>query len=131
MDSEIRENDGTAVVIIHEEALDLATCDAFIREMTPVVVRCPRIVIDLAEVAFIDSAGIGALAYLVRRLRERDGGLSLCGINDRIADTVALANLDRLADIYTTAGEAVAAPACAARQAAPYRPIHRETHCPF
>lgn len=115
MDIDIHENDGTAIVIIGEKALDLATADEFVLQVIPLVVRVPRVVIDLAGVTFIDSSGIGALAYLVRRLRERGGQLGLCGINDRIADTVALANLDQIADIYATAGEAVAASVCAAR----------------
>ena len=37
-----------------------------------------RLLIDLTDVTFIDSTGLGVLLHTVRRLRQRRGALAVC-----------------------------------------------------
>jgi anti-sigma B factor antagonist len=37
-----------------------------------------RLLIDLTDVSFIDSTGLGVLLHIVRRLRRRRGRLAVC-----------------------------------------------------
>jgi len=53
------------------------------------------LIIDLEEVAFVDSAGLGVLIGLRRRVHERDGSLTL-RVNEKVARLVTAAELDSL-----------------------------------
>jgi anti-sigma B factor antagonist len=73
----VREDDGRAVIELHGE-LDAATAgriDAYLDGVLEAGER--RIVIDLQHVAFIDSAGIGAIVRSLKRVRAADGELIL------------------------------------------------------
>ncbi len=63
--------DGCAV-LRPEGDLDAFTATPFRRAIADMVTS-PRLVIDLSAVAFIDSAGLGALIGGIRRTREMGG----------------------------------------------------------
>jgi anti-sigma B factor antagonist len=65
-----------------------------------------RLVVDLSELRFIDSTGIGVLAMAARRL-ALEAGLAIVCPEGRVCRTLALAGLDRVAPIYTTRSEAL------------------------
>ena len=51
----------------------------------------PCIVLNLCDVDFIDSSGLGLLVRLLTRCRAAGGDLKLCAVPGRIDDRVALA----------------------------------------
>ena len=53
------------------------------------------ITIDLAEVTFIDAAGLGVLAGAYRRARHLPDGLRLDGVPARVRQLLAVTGLDR------------------------------------
>lgn len=66
---------------------------------------------DLADVEFMDSTGLGVLIGSLKRLRETDGSMVLAGIRPSVARVFEITGLDRiftihgsLADIGVTAG---------------------------
>src|SRR5919197_929811 len=68
-----------------------------------------RIVVDLSETTFLDSTGIGILIGTFKRLRSRDGRLTLVNTHPHIAKTFDLTGLDQLFTICRTREEALAA----------------------
>jgi anti-anti-sigma factor len=52
-----------------------------------------RVVLDLHRVVAMSSAGVGALISLLRRVREGDGQLVLCGLSRNVAWTLQLCRL--------------------------------------
>jgi anti-anti-sigma factor len=52
-----------------------------------------RVVLDLHRVVAMSSAGVGALISLLRRVREADGQLVLCGLSRNVAWTLQLCRL--------------------------------------
>ncbi len=66
-----------------------------------------RIVIDLEQVEFIDSSGLGALVSYVRILRNLNGDLKLVGLNDKIRHVFELTRAFRLFDIFDSTSAAV------------------------
>lgn len=62
----------------------------------------PFIVVDMTDVAFMDSSGLGALIGSLKRARERQGDLRLCAVTDQVATVLKLTNLDRVLRLYPT-----------------------------
>ncbi len=68
-----------------------------------------RIVVDLSQTTFLDSTALGVLIGAVKRLRARDGALTLVNTDANIAKTFEITGLDQIFTIAATRDEAVAA----------------------
>jgi anti-sigma B factor antagonist len=70
-------HDGRAELVVAGE-LDLATAPMLRSELQSVIEGgADDVVIDMTDVGFVDSAGLGVLIGAVGRLRERGGHLAL------------------------------------------------------
>ncbi len=68
-----------------------------------------RIVVDLTETTFLDSTALGVLIGAVKRLRSRDGVLTIVNTDANIAKTFEITGLDQIFTIRPTRDEAVEA----------------------
>ena len=68
-----------------------------------------RIVVDLTETTFLDSTALGVLIGAVKRLRSRDGRLTIVNVDPNIAKTFEITGLDQIFTIRATREEALAA----------------------
>jgi anti-sigma B factor antagonist len=68
-----------------------------------------RIVVDLSETTFLDSTALGVLIGAVKRLRSREGRLTIVNTDDNIAKTFEITGLDQIFTIRASRDEAVAA----------------------
>jgi anti-sigma B factor antagonist len=68
-----------------------------------------RIVLQLAEVGYIDSAGLGALIRLFGVLRADSGGLRLCQVSPVVLKVLQVTNLHAVLPISATEREALEA----------------------
>src|SRR5215813_13190709 len=66
-------------------------------------------VLDLHDVAFVDSAGLGLLVRLLSRLRRASGDLKLCGVAANIQKSLNVSRLSSVLPSYDGVAEAVAA----------------------
>ncbi|MCL6519907.1 MAG: STAS domain-containing protein [Armatimonadota bacterium] len=66
-----------------------------------------HLIVNLSGVEYLDSAALGVLIGGLKRLRERDGSLSIICPNMRIKRIFEITGLDKIFDIYATEGEAV------------------------
>ena len=62
----------------------------------------PKIVLDLSELTFLNSAGLGAFIAAHRRCRERGGMLCLVRPREAVAQLLRVTHLDRLIPVYPT-----------------------------
>ena len=69
----------------------------------------PRIVVDLKEVSFIDSTGIGVLVGALKRARERGGSVHFSSCQSRVKRVFEITGLMRALPLFSTREEAVAA----------------------
>ena len=67
-----------------------------------------RLVVDLREVAYIDSAGLGEVVRAMKRAREAGGDLRLCGLSDDVLRLFELTGLNEAIAVYATREDAVA-----------------------
>jgi anti-sigma B factor antagonist len=65
--------------------------------------------LDLAEVTFIDSTGLGMLVRLLAAARSARGDLKLCHASKQVADTLYITNLNRMLETHASDAEAVSA----------------------
>ena len=67
------------------------------------------VVLQLENVPFIDSSGIGALVRLAQSARANGGELKLCGLQPAIRKTLELTNLLSLFKVYDSEADAIVA----------------------
>ncbi len=65
-----------------------------------------RVVVDLTEVGFMDSSGLGALVAGLKKARQEGGDLRLTGVNQQVSTVLELTNLDRVLQVHATVEEA-------------------------
>jgi len=69
----------------------------------------PRIVVDMTEVKFLDSTGLGVLVGAMGRVKEADGTLRLVVASDHILKVLRITGLDALIPVDGDAAAAIAA----------------------
>jgi anti-sigma B factor antagonist len=90
-------------VVYRDEAAALARVAGSLLEQTE------KLVIDLGGVSAIDSAGLGELALLYSRARERNVSLKWAGASGLVAMLLGLTKLDRVLDVHPSVELALAA----------------------
>ena len=55
-----------------------------------------RLIFDMREVAYMDSAGLGALIHTYGIASSKGGTLRLAGVTDRVADLLRMTRTDSL-----------------------------------
>lgn len=66
-----------------------------------------KFVLDFEDTRFVDSAGLGALVGLARRIREAGGKLRLAGLSEPLWTLLKLTRLDAVFQISESRGAAV------------------------
>jgi anti-sigma B factor antagonist len=69
------------------------------------------ILLNLVEVDFIDSSGLGAIVSSLKAI-EDDGDIVLCGIRDTVLGLFRLTRMNRVFRIFPTEEEALKALSC-------------------
>jgi len=99
-----------SIVLLPYEKIDASCRNEFRGDLDPVVSEPnPSVVIDMSNVRFVDSAGIGALISCLKRATSNDGDLKLCNVAKPVRALFELVRLHRLLDILNSREEAVAA----------------------
>jgi anti-sigma B factor antagonist len=88
--------------------LDAYTVGQF-RESLGDLATTGRLLIDLSEVPFMDSAGLGALIGGIRRAREAGGEVAVACSRPTLTRLLHTTGFDRIVPVTETLDEAVAA----------------------
>jgi len=68
-----------------------------------------EIVLQLEQVPFVDSSGLGALVRLASSAREKGGDIKLCAVQQNVRKTLELTFLQSLFETYDSEAEAITA----------------------
>jgi anti-sigma B factor antagonist len=68
-----------------------------------------RVVVNLQDVSFLDSTGLSTLVQGMKRSRQLNGDIRLCGLRPPIRMVFELTRLDRVFEIFGSEEEAVEA----------------------
>lgn len=112
MDDVVKEirRSGEAVIVLASGEVTLDKSPALHKRLLELCSEKPKhLVFDMSRVSHIDSAGVGTLVDIFRRLRTAKSRMSLAGMNDRVRSVFEVTKLDKFFSIYPTADEALEA----------------------
>ena len=104
-----READGKTIVSVGGE-IDVYTAPKLRDKISELVASGTYdIVVDMQQVEFLDSTGLGVLVGGLKKVRAHDGALELVCNQDRLLKIFRITGLAKVFVIHETADEAVAA----------------------
>lgn len=102
--------DGIRIVRIREKKL---TCEEAPEMKTQFLKLLSEegeeLIINLKDVEYMDSTGLGSLLFGIRQAERYDKDLILCEIRSRIQSLIKIAHLENVLEIYETEKEAIKA----------------------
>ena len=98
------------VVVAVSGDVDIATAPALRERLAEAVRDSPAVVVDLAEVGFMDSTGLGVLVGGLKRVRNHDGSLQLVCTQEKILKIFRITGLTKVFPIHSSVADAVSAP---------------------
>lgn len=97
------------VIFVREERLDAHNSEELKTEMNRLFEQGTKdLVIDLKDVRFIDSSGLGVLVSGFKNASTRQGSLKLSGLQSQVKSMFELTRLHRVFDIFLTSDDALA-----------------------
>jgi anti-sigma B factor antagonist len=99
---------GIVVVTFDEQRIDAANSPALRKELISLIeAGTSQLVLNMREVRFIDSSGLGMVVTLLKRAGMR-GGVALCAMQAPVAATFRLARMDRVFPMHADVPSALA-----------------------
>ena len=93
------------IVRYRKASLDAVAANAFKEVLMAIIDEgYEMIVLDLSEVEFIDSRGLGAILVSWKHL-GKTGEMVLCGMKGSVASLLSLSRIDKILTIYTDINE--------------------------
>jgi anti-sigma B factor antagonist len=74
----------------------------------PLLTQSPRVVLNLAQVNYVDSSGVGTLVSLYTSARHAGGNIKLAGLVTRVKDLLQITKLGTIFEMFDAAENAAA-----------------------
>lgn len=101
---------GNAFIVLCKGRLVFGDECAVLRDrVSSMLLGSPNIVVNLREVDYIDSGGVGILIRLLVSARNRGGDLKLVAPNQHVTNVLRRTNLHTMIELYADDDKAVAA----------------------
>lgn len=107
MKLETENRNGSTIIYVHEKRLDAHNCE-ILREQVLDIVDNGNVdlVIELSDVKFVDSSGLGVLLAASKSTSNNSGHLTLTGLQSQVLSMFELTRLHRVFDIKQSIQEA-------------------------
>ncbi len=89
------------------DAIDAGNVAIFRTQLEDLFLDGARVVLDLSRCEFVDSAGLGAIVWAVRRLAELGGELCICGVRKPVQALFELVRMHKLVASFESKQEAI------------------------
>jgi anti-sigma B factor antagonist len=107
VDSEKR---GESVVArVKAGTLETENVAEFRSAVAPVMEQADTVVLDLSEVTFMDSTGLGAMLSCLRLMKAKRGTLRVADLTPEVRRLFDMVMMDRVFEIYPSVDDAVTA----------------------
>jgi len=108
MNMKFQERNGISIIIVQEERVDAHNSNDLKDELKKLFEAGKKnILIDLRDVRFIDSSGLGALVSGFKNAISNQGTLKLSMMQPQVKSMFELTRLHRVFDIYPTTEDAM------------------------
>ncbi len=98
----------TVVVFVKEERLDANNSEELKSELNRIFESGSKdLIVDLKEIRFIDSSGLGVLVSGFKNASTRQGTIKLSGLQTQVKSMFELTRLHRVFDIFPTVDDAL------------------------
>ncbi len=102
------QKEGVTIIRFEEESnLDASNSMRFKEEIAAPLEQTDKVIIDLGNVAFMDSSGIGALVAITREFSKKGGESRLIAVTPAVQTVFEVTRLYRFFEIYDTEEEAL------------------------
>ena len=102
------ENRGRTAVLRLKGRLDVKTSPLLLQKVSEIQANGQNLVLNLADVTFMGSSGIGALLVIVEQFQEQAGVVRLASPSPAVASVIKLLNLDRFLAVDSSEEKALA-----------------------
>jgi stage II sporulation protein AA (anti-sigma F factor antagonist) len=104
------ERKADAVVLALSGKLDATSAKTFEDRILGVINSgTQRLVVDLSQLEYVSSSGLRVFLLAAKRLRDTDGKMVLCGLQDHIRQVLDLAGFSSILSICSSRDDAVKA----------------------
>lgn len=101
------ENSGASCTIALDGEVDVYTSPRLRQQLTDVIDGgCVNVVVDLQNLGFIDSSGLGVLVSALRKVKEGGGTLRLVCTKESILKIFRITGLDKVFPLFPSVAEA-------------------------
>jgi anti-sigma B factor antagonist len=87
------ERDGEVAVVKCHGRLVAGTADEFYQELKPLLPQIKEVVLDLGDLAYVDSMGLGALVRLYSWARQNECEFQLLHLGKQLRNVLKMTNL--------------------------------------
>lgn len=105
--------DGVTVFEVDREydSLDERKVSEFSAQLATAIEQTnpPVLLLDLSDTAFVGSSFLGVLVRIWKRIRERNGRMALCRVNELCGEVLRASKLDTIWDVHATRESAIGA----------------------
>ena len=104
-----RREEGSISVIQPKGKITIGEGDILLREEINKALgeEKKKLVLDLGEVSYMDSAGVGELVSVYTSVKNRGGELKLANLTKKIKDLLAITQLLTIFDAFDSTDEAI------------------------
>lgn len=101
-------SDGVDIVRVGETRLVYSLLTAFSSAVSTLFGReAPKVVIDMSDVTYIDSASIGCLMDLYRQATQAGGAMKLAGVQKRVETMLTMTGVQNFIELHADESSAV------------------------
>jgi len=108
MNLKVEEKNGVVIILVKEERLDAHNSGDLKGTMQGLFLEGKKnVLVDLYDVRFIDSSGLGALVSGFKNAISNQGNLKLSGLQPQVKSMFELTRLHRVFEIFPSSTDAL------------------------
>ena len=98
---------GIAIIRVNETRLTYPVLNDFTSTITAIIGSGERVLLDLSNVTYVDSAAIGCLMDLYRQAEAAGGALKLAGVQKRVETMLSMTGAESVLDVHADEPSAI------------------------